>query len=97
MSGDILVTPQELRDHSGAIKVQAEHTTSDFNSMKSRLQQLSTQFRGQAATAFDTHWNDWHTHAAGLIQALEGLGQFLESSANTIEDVDRQIASGLNG
>ena len=97
MSNDILVTPAELHDHANAIKVQADHTTSDFNSMKTRLQQLSTQFRGQAATAFDAHWNDWHTHAAGLIQALEGLGRFLEQTANTIQDVDSQIARGLNG
>ncbi len=97
MSRDILVTPQELRDHAGAIQAQSEQTTGDFNAMRSRLEQLSTQFRGQAATAFETHWNEWHTHATGLIQALDGLGKFLDHAAVTIEDVDSQLAQGLNG
>ena len=97
MSADILVTPQELRDHSGAIKIQVDHTTSDFNGMRTRLDQLSSQFRGQAATAFENHWNQWHTHATGLIQALEGLGMFLNQAAESIESVDQQLAQGLNG
>jgi WXG100 family type VII secretion target len=63
--------------------------------MKARLDALSGQFRGQAASAFETHWQEWHTHASGLVQALEGLGQFLDTAAKTIEDVDQQLAQGL--
>lgn len=97
MPGDILVTPAELRQHAQAVQAQAQQTKSEMDSMRSRLQQLSTEFRGQAATAFDNHWNEWHTHAAGLLEALDGLGRFLANTANTIEEVDQQIASGLNG
>ena len=39
---------------------------------------------------------DWHTYATGLIQALEGLGAFLNNAAETIESVDSQLAQGLN-
>lgn len=95
MSAEILVTPQELRDHASAIGVQVEQSQGDFNSMKARLEQLSSQFRGQAATAFEDRWNEWHTHATGLIQALEGLGGFLNQAASTIEGVDQQLAQGL--
>lgn len=97
MSAEILVTPQELYEHNTFIQGQVNDTTAQFNAMKNKLEALSSQFRGKAAQSFDQHWNDWHTHATGLIEALEGLGNFLKSAAETIEDVDRQLADGLNG
>ena len=95
MSSEILASPHDLRDHASAIRTQVGNTQSDFNAMKTRLEQLSSQFRGQAATAFEARWNEWHQHATGLIQALEALGRFLEKSAETIESVDQQLAQGL--
>lgn len=97
MASEILVTPAELRDQSAAIKSQATDTRTAFEQLKNRLQPLQSQFKGRAAEAFDQHFMEWHTHAVGLIEALEGLGGFLDNAAATIEDVDSQLASGLNG
>jgi WXG100 family type VII secretion target len=92
----IVVPPQELRDHASAIAAQAQQAQSDFAAMKARLEGLATAFQGQASSAFQQHWNDWHTSATGLVQALEGLGNFLRTSADVIEETDRQLASGIN-
>lgn len=97
MSSEILVSPVELREHATAVKTQATDATTAFNSMKGRLDALSGQFKGKAAAAFELRWNEWHTNATGLIQALEGLGSFLNASADTIEGVDEQLAQGLKG
>jgi WXG100 family type VII secretion target len=95
MSAEILVTPSELREHSGAVKKEAQQVTDQFAALRSRLTQLSTQFKGKAATAFDQRYDEWDTSAKGLLEALDSLGQFLDTAAATIEDVDNQLASGL--
>jgi WXG100 family type VII secretion target len=92
---EILVTPSELRSHASAIKTQATNSESDFKSMKNRLDSIQSQFRGNAAEAFHERWEEWHTHATGLVQALESLGQFLDGTAQTIEQADADIASRL--
>jgi len=94
---EILVTPGELKDHAAAIQQQVSATQDQFNTMRTRLDQLGSQFRGQAATAFEGRWDEWHTHATGLIEALEGLGSFLQQAAEVTEDLDTQLAKGLNG
>ena len=95
MSAEILCSPEELRGHASAIRSQATDTTTSFNAMKSRLEQLQGEFRGQAATAFDARWNDWHVHATGLIQALDHLGNWLSNAAESIESTDHTLAQGL--
>jgi WXG100 family type VII secretion target len=92
---NILAAPQELRDHAGAVVAQAQNAQSDFTAMKHRLESLSNAFQGQAATAFQGHWNEWHTSANGLVQALDGLGRFLKAAADAIEETDTALANGL--
>jgi len=97
MSAEILAQPSELRDHSAAIKSQSSDTRDEIASMRARLEGLKSQFRGQAADSFQVRWDEWSTHATGLLDALEGLGQFLDTAANVLEDVDTQLAQGLQG
>lgn len=94
-SAEILVTPTELRSHASAVQSQAQDALSGFQSLTSRLQALGDQFRGQAATRFDEHYQAWNTSAQDLMNSLDGLGRFLTGAADTIEDVDTQLASGL--
>lgn len=91
----ILVSPAELRSHANNVKTRATTSAADFNALRSQLQALSSAFQGQAATAFQAHYEQWHTSATNLTQALESLGRFLDNSATTIESTDQQLASGL--
>lgn len=92
---EILVAPSDLRSHASAVKQQASASESDFQAMKNRLADLQNGFKGNASVAFTERWDEWHTHAAGLVQALHSLGQFLDNTAQTIEDADQQIANQL--
>jgi WXG100 family type VII secretion target len=95
MSAEILVTPSELREHARAVENEARQVGDQLAALRSRLTQLSSQFKGKAAAAFDTRYDEWDTNARGLLDALDSLGKFLENAATTIEDVDNQLASGL--
>lgn len=91
----ISVTPDQLRTKAGTVKTRAETAQGDFDALKGQLADLTTVFTGKAQQAFDARYEEWNTHARGLIEALESLGQFLQVSADAIEDTDSQLASGL--
>jgi WXG100 family type VII secretion target len=92
---NILVSPEELRGHAAHVQGKASSAQADFAAMKAHLEALSGAFQGQAAQAFQQHWEAWHQSATNLIQSLESLGRFLQNSADTIEETDRSLASGL--
>lgn len=93
----ILVSPDELRGHSSAVVSQSQQAEQQFQAMRSRLSQLNSAFQGQAAQMFDQRFEEWHTSATGLIQSLQALGQFLSQAAETVEQTDASLASGLRG
>ena len=95
MAGNILVSPEELRQQASGVKTRAQSSQQDFAALRTQLQNLQAAFQGQAATAFHTHYELWHTSAMNLVTALDSLGQFLDNSATTIEQTDSQLASGL--
>jgi WXG100 family type VII secretion target len=96
MSG-ILLQPEEARGYAGDVKTAAADTQSDMQSLRQRIEPLKDVFRGASADAFDNRYTEWHTSAEQLLEALDGLGTFLEGAANSLEETDRNIASQLGG
>ncbi len=88
---------QEMADLSKAMIDRANSTQTDFNSLKTRLAALESAFQGNTATAYATKREEWHKSAEGLIEALSGLGSFLQQARDAIEQTDQQLAQGLNG
>ncbi len=91
MSGEILLKATDARAAASKVQRSAQNATSDFNALKSELSALATYFKGQAATAFDTRYQEWHTSALQLNEALDGLGKFLMQAADAIEGVDNEL------
>lgn len=97
MSTEILLKASDARAVASDVKTAASDTTQSFESLRGRLGDLADSFRGQSAQAFDEKYTEWAESAKALIEALDGLGMFLDSAANTIEETDSQIAAQLRG
>ena len=93
---EIKLRANEAREMAAHVRSEAIAATDQMNSLRSYLNNLSSSFTGQTATAFDGAFNDWKRGSDQMLQSLEGLGDFLQSAADTIEDVDTEIASKLN-
>lgn len=91
----ISVSPEELRGEARFVQGQVEDARSNFQALQSRLASLQSVFTGQAQERFQQRYEEWHGHATGLSDALEGLGNFLENAATTLESTDEQLAQGL--
>ena len=94
---EILLRAADARQSANDMKREAADAQSNFERLNQKLQPLAESFRGQTASAFDARYQDWRKSATDLIAALDGLGQFLDGAATSIEDVDNQLANRLKG
>lgn len=92
---EILAKPDELRQQSQNMKSRADAARTEFSQLRSKLEQIQDQFRGSAAQAFDGQYKSWDDSAKQIIEALEGLGDWLAKAAETVEQTDAQLAKGL--
>lgn len=94
---EIKLRADEARGHADDLKGRAADATAEFSALKSRLENLSSSFTGKTQQAFEDRLVEWKTSADGLVDALDGLGIFLSSAADSIESLDAEMASKLQG
>ena len=95
MSGEILLKAADARSAANSVTNAAQDAHDSFNSLKSKLGPLADAFKGKTADAWDTKYNDWDKSAKDLMDALDGLGKFLNSAADAIEETDSKLAGQL--
>ncbi len=95
MSGEILLRAEDARGAAEDVKSAAQDALDQFNSLKSRLGPLADSFRGRTADKWDERYTEWDTSAKDLMDALDGLGQFLSAAADAIEQTDSDLAAQL--
>jgi WXG100 family type VII secretion target len=94
---EILLRAEDARSAAAFMKSAAGRAQDEFTATRTRLTELSSSFKGKTATNFDAQFEKWRSSATELIQALNDLGTFLDTAANTIEQVDQDIAGQLGG
>lgn len=94
---EIKLRADDARQHASDIKGRAADSQTEFTNLRSRLEGLSDSFSGKTKDAFDGRLDQWKTHADGLVEALDGLGEFLDTAATQIEELDQNLAQGLQG
>jgi WXG100 family type VII secretion target len=92
---EILLKAEEARSAADAVVHAAQDAHDQFQTLKSRLAPLADSFRGRTATAWDSKYTEWDSSAKELMQALDGLGKFLNGAADAIEDTDNSLAGQL--
>jgi WXG100 family type VII secretion target len=95
MSGEILLRAEDARSAADAVQNAAQDALDQFNSLRGRLAPLGDSFRGRTADKWDEKYTEWDTSAKDLMDALDGLGQFLSQAADAIEQTDSDLAGQL--
>ncbi|MFJ3756477.1 WXG100 family type VII secretion target [Streptomyces sp. NPDC090080] len=75
-------TPQDLKEKAVDIRSTQETVQGELGRLKSYVVGLEAVWQGIAATTFQQLMADWDTHAAHLQDALLGIAQGLDSSAD---------------
>ncbi len=95
MSGEIKLRPDEARAHAQDVRDSKADAYEILNSLRTRMNNLTDDFTGKTQDAFITKLDECKTSLDDLLESLDGLGQFLGTAADTIEQLDTDLASQL--
>jgi WXG100 family type VII secretion target len=56
---------------------------------------LGSRWQGEAATAFEKYWDQWHNGAGQVVRALQTMSEALEAAADNYEAADEQAGGAL--
>ena len=85
----------EARDHAQDVKDSKEEAFDILTALRTRMDNLTDSFTGRTQEAFMGRLDEWKGASDELLEALYGLGEFLKAAADTIEQVDTDLASQL--
>ena len=102
MAGQIRITPDQMRSRAGEYRQQqaeVENVISRMDSLLSELllQALQEEWEGSAAQAYSSRFQELRP---GFVKAQELIGeiaQALDATAQSLEEVDANIASQFRG
>ncbi len=79
---------------AAALKQNAEARQSDLSALTPRVEP-SAVWEGDAATAYQEKYDQWHSAETNLVHALEELGQVVGQIITNFDQVNQQGASAL--
>ncbi|EUJ16953.1 WXG100 family type VII secretion target [Listeria aquatica] len=95
MSGQIRMTPAELRDRAKTYGTSAR----DIEQMLQRLSQLQEQLRseweGQAFQRFDDQFNQLKPKVTEFANLMDQIEQQLQKTASAVEEQDQQLSQNF--
>jgi WXG100 family type VII secretion target len=93
------VTYEELRSQANQLRLGQQTITETLTTLQTQVNNLvASGFQTDAASgAFQASYEEFTTGATQAIEGLEGMASFLEQAAQTLQDVDSQLASGIGG
>ena len=93
---EIKLRADEARSHADDVKGTSEQVLDTLGDLRRRMDSLVESFSGKSSEAFMGKLDEWKTGSDQLMEALDGLGTFLNGAADAIEDTDEQLANQLN-
>jgi len=93
MSGQIRMTPEQMRQRAGEVRHQGDNFQEVINRMQGIINELQTEWEGQASRAFADQFDRLRPSFNDMRQLITDIGTQLDASANAVEQLDRDIAS----
>ena len=94
---NINMTFQEIRDQATRLDTGRQELQDKLNALKGEVDQLiSSGFQTDASSgAFGDTYNQFTQGAAATIDGLQGMTSFLNMTAQSMQDLDSQLASAI--
>ena len=96
MAGQIRMTPDQMRKRSAEVRGQGEAFQDVINRMQNVINELQTEWEGQASRAFYDQFNRLKPAFNDMRQLIADIGTQLDGTANAVENLDQEIASRFN-
>jgi len=93
MAGQIRMTPETMRTRAGEVRQQGETFQEVINRMQNVINELQTEWEGQASQSFAEQFNRLKPAFNDMRQLIYDIGTQLDGTANAVEQLDQEIAS----
>lgn len=98
MSGQIRMTPQELRDAAGTLKDKREIILDAVGVIESTVNSTTANWEGAAQSQFVQNFEEMLPMLKeSFPDIIEGIESMLKGAADTIERADEEIANAYKG
>jgi len=87
------MSPEQMRGRAGEVRNQGETFQEVINRMGHIINELQTEWEGQASQAFAEQHNRLQPYFREMRQLMDDIGTQLDSTANAVEQLDQDIAS----
>lgn len=92
---EIKLRAGEAQDHAQDVMKTKDEVFDLLSGLRSRIDGLTDSFTGRTHDAFMGRLDEWKSSSDDLLEALFGLGKFLDNAAVTIDQVDQDLSSSL--
>jgi len=89
----IRMTPETMRSRAGEVRQQGETFQEVVNRMGNIINELQSEWEGQASQAFAEQWGRLQPAFRDMVQLVEDISTQLNGTANAVEQLDQEIAS----
>lgn len=93
MAGQIRLTPEQMRQRAGEVRTQGETFQDVINKMQNIINELQTEWEGEASRQFDQQFETLKPSFNAMRQLIDDIGSQLDGTANALEQLDQDIAS----
>ena len=97
MSGQIRITPEELRGCASQCRSYGEEQEGLIQKTQSLIDNLQNQWEGQASSAYAQQFAGLRPSYDRIRELYNELAQQLDGTANAMADLDREIAGRFQG
>ena len=95
----IRMTPEELRNAANFIREREQAITSEVNSLKSKIDEVTSNWEGAAQSSFiETFEGNLYPVLRDTVpEVMQGLNAQLNGAADALEQADEQVAQAFRG
>jgi WXG100 family type VII secretion target len=87
----LTVTFQDLRDQSSNVQQGAADVNETLTRLTGQIADLAGRWEGGASQAFQDRWQEWQNGAKAIQQAMDDMGRFLGTAADTYEQTEQGL------
>ncbi|MGH9042032.1 MAG: WXG100 family type VII secretion target [Acidimicrobiia bacterium] len=92
------VTSEQLQSVSSQLQAGKEDVEQQLTSMETKVRSLvDADWSGAASDSFRDLWDKWHTGAAQVRDALQGISTMLNETAKAYQETEDALATQLRG
>lgn len=93
MSGQIRMSPQQMRVRAKEFRTEGENIQNTITKMQKLIDTLQGEWEGEASKQFAQQFATLKPSFTKMKQLVDDIGKQLDGTANATEQLDRDIAS----